>query len=338
MQSAIPETFKCYYVDKPVDGTVTAGVTERRIDELPEGDVLVRVAYSSLNYKDALAATGNRGIVKRFPHVPGVDAAGTVVKSESPEYKVGDEVLVTGFDNGATRWGGWSEYLRVPHDWIVPRPAGLSLREAMILGTAGLTAAMCVDALQKHDVRPEKGAVLVTGASGGVGSVAVALLAKLGYEVAAVTGKATSHDYLKGLGATKILGREDVDDRSDRPLLSARFAGGIDTVGGNILGTMLRSIAHGGCVAACGLAASNELPITVYPFILRAVTLAGIDAAWCSCDARIEAWRRLSGEWKLPQLESIARAATLVEVDTFVTDILAGRVQGRTVLELAKRP
>lgn len=174
MQAAIPGTFRCYLVDKPADGPVTAGVTGRRVDELPEGDVLVRVAYSSLNYKDALAATGHRGIVKRFPHVPGVDAAGTVVKSESPEYKVGDEVIVTGFDNGSTRWGGWAEYLRVPHDWIVPRPEGLSLREAMILGTAGLTAAMCVDALLKHDVRPEKGTVLVTGASGGVGSVAVA--------------------------------------------------------------------------------------------------------------------------------------------------------------------
>jgi putative YhdH/YhfP family quinone oxidoreductase len=336
MQPAIPETFRCYLVDKPTDGPVTAGVAERRIDELPEGDVIVRVAYSSLNYKDALAATGHRGIVKRFPHVPGVDAAGTVAKSDSPLWKIGDEVIVTGFDSGATRWGGWAEYLRVPHDWIVPRPAGLTLREAMILGTAGLTAAMCVDALQKHEVRPEKGTILVTGSTGGVGSVAVALLAKLGYEVAAVTGKATSHDYLKSLGAATILGREEVDDTSERPLLSARFAGGIDTVGGNILGTMLRSIAHGGCVAACGLAASNELPITVYPFILRAITLTGIDAAWCSSEARNNAWRRLSGEWKLPQLESIARTATLADIGTFVSDILAGRIQGRTVVEVCK--
>jgi putative YhdH/YhfP family quinone oxidoreductase len=335
MQSAIPATFRCYLVDKPADGLAAAAVTERCIDELPEGNVLVRVAYSSLNYKDALAATGHRGIVKRFPHVPGVDAAGTVLRSDSPHFKVGDEVLVTGFDNGAARWGGWAEYLRVPHDWIVPRPEGLTLREAMILGTAGLTAAMCTDVLQKHDVRPEKGTVLVTGASGGVGSVAVALLAKLGYDVAAVTGKASSHDYLKSLGATKILGREEVDDTSGRPLLSARFAGGIDTVGGNILGTMLRSITHGGCVAACGLAASNELPITVYPFILRAITLTGIDAAWCAPEARIEAWRRLSGEWKLPQLESMARTATLADIGTYVTDILAGRVQGRTVVQIS---
>ena len=335
IRRTIPTTFRCYLVDKPSDGPVTAGMAERRIDELPEGDVLVRVAYSSLNYKDALAATGHRGIVKRFPHVPGVDAAGTVVHSDSPQYKVGDEVLVTGFDNGATRWGGWSEYLRVPHDWIVPRPDGLSLREAMILGTAGLTAAFCTDALRKHDVRPEKGAVLVTGASGGVGSVAVALLAKLGYDVAAVTGKASSHDYLKGLGATKILGRGEVDDNSGRPLLSARWAGGIDTVGGNILGTMLRSIAHGGCVAACGLAASNELPITVYPFILRAITLTGIDAAWCPSEARGEAWRRLSSEWKLPQLESMARVATLADAGTFVADILGGRIQGRTVVDVS---
>jgi putative YhdH/YhfP family quinone oxidoreductase len=321
-------------VERSADDRVAAGLTERRIDELPEGDVLVRVAYSSLNYKDAMAATGHRGIVKRFPHVPGVDAAGTVVRSDSTQWKVGDEVIVTGFDNGATRWGGWADYLRVPHDWIVPRPAGLSLREAMIVGTAGLTAAMCTHALQKHDVRPDCGSVVVTGASGGVGSVAVAILAKLGYDVAAVTGKTSSHDYLRSLGATKILGRDEVDDRSGRPLLSSRWAGGVDTVGGNILSTLLRSMSHAGCVAACGLAASNELPITVYPFILRAVTLTGIDAAWCSLETRIEMWRRLSAEWKLPQLEAMARVATLAEIGPLVDDILAGRMQGRTVVDL----
>ena len=282
----IPKTFHCYLVDRSADGQVTAGLAERPVSELPEGDMLVRVAYSSLNYKDAMAATGHRGIVKRFPHVPGVDAAGTVVSSGAAQFKPGDKVIVTGFDSGAARWGGWAEYIRVPHDWVVPLPSGLSLREAMVLGTAGLTAALCVDALQHHDVRPGSGTVVVTGATGGVGSVAVAILAKLGYDVAAVTGKAASHDYLKGLGASTILGRDEVDDKSGRPLLSARFTGGVDTVGGNILGTLLRATAHGGCVAACGLAASNELPITVYPFILRAVTLTGIDAAWGPIEKR----------------------------------------------------
>ncbi len=280
MESSIPKTFRCYLVDRAGEGRVSAGPAERRIDELPEGDVLVRVAYSSLNYKDAMAATGHRGIVRRFPHVPGVDAAGTVVASEAAEFKPGDEVIVTGFDCGSTRWGGWSEYIRVPHEWVVPRPDDLSLREAMILGTAGLTAALCVDALQKHNVRPGSGKVVVTGATGGVGSVAVAILAKLGYDVAAVTGKAASHAYLTDLGARQILGREEMDDKSGRPLLSARFAGGVDTVGGNILGTLLRS--------ACARrlcnrlragreqrTASKRLSLHFAP-----VTLTGIDAAW----------------------------------------------------------
>jgi acrylyl-CoA reductase (NADPH) len=337
MESNIPRTFRCYVVDRAVDGPVSAGLAERRIDELPQGDVLVRVAYSSLNYKDAMAATGHRGIVRRFPHVPGVDAAGTVAASEAAEFKPGDEVIVTGFDCGSTRWGGWSEYIRVPHEWVVLRPEDLSLREAMILGTAGLTAALCVDALQKHDVWPESGKVVVTGATGGVGSVAVAILARLGYDVAAVTGKAASHAYLKELGARQILAREEVDDKSSRPLLSARFAGGVDTVGGNILGTLLRSAAHGGCVTACGLAASNELPVSVYPFILRAVTLTGIDAAWGPLAQRVEMWRRLAGEWKPPQLEAMARNTTLAEIAPLVENILAGRMQGRVVLDMQGR-
>jgi putative YhdH/YhfP family quinone oxidoreductase len=334
MQTTIPQTFRCYLVDRAADGTVSAGLAERRIEELPEGDVLVRVAYSSLNYKDAMAATGHRGIVRRFPHVPGVDAAGAVASAEAAEFKSGDEVLVTGFESGAGRWGGWSEFVRVPHAWVVTRPKGLSLREAMIFGTAGLTAALCVDTLQKHDVRPGSGTVVVTGATGGVGSVAVAILARLGYDVAAVTGKAASHDYLRSLGANTILAREEVDDHSGRPLLSARWAGGVDTVGGNILGTLLRSVAHGGCVTACGLVASNELPVTVYPFILRAVTLAGIDAAFCSHRQRMEMWRRLAGDWKPTWLEAMARDATLAEIGPLVADILAGRIQGRVVVDI----
>ena len=215
----IPKTLKCYLVARDSSGAVTAAVAERPTGELPQGDVLVRVAFSSLNYKDALAATGHPGVVKQFPHVPGVDAAGTVVASEVPEFVPGNPVLVTGFDGGATRWGGWAEFVRVPHEWIVPLPAGLTLREAMILGTAGLTAALCVDSLQKHDIQPDRGPIVVTGATGGVGSVAVAILGKLGYQVAAVTGKAEAHDYLKRLGAAQILAREELDDRSGRPLL-----------------------------------------------------------------------------------------------------------------------
>jgi putative YhdH/YhfP family quinone oxidoreductase len=331
----IPKTFKCYLVARDSSGNVTAGLAERPTDDLPEGDVLIRVAFSSLNYKDALAAKGYSGIVKRFPHVPGVDAAGTVVASDVSEFASGDPVLVTGFDGGATRWGGWAEFVRVPHQWIVPLPEGLALREAMILGTAGLTAALCVDALQKHDIQSDSGPVVVTGATGGVGSVAVAILGKLGYHVAAVTGKAEAHEYLRGLGAMQILAREEADERSGRPLLSGRWAGGVDTVGGNILGTILRSLRHGGCVAACGLANSNELPVTVYPFILRAVTLAGIDAAWCPAPLRLGAWQRLAGPWKPENLESMAHFTTLSGLEPYVTDILAGRIRGRVVVALA---
>jgi putative YhdH/YhfP family quinone oxidoreductase len=329
-----PDTLKCYLVDRDPSGSVTAGVAERSLDELPAGDVLIRVAFSSLNYKDAMAARGHAGVVKRFPHVPGVDAAGEVVASQAREFAAGDPVLVTGYDGGASRWGGWAEFVRVPHEWIVPLPEGLTPREAMILGTAGLTAALCVDALQKHGIQSDSGPVVVTGATGGVGSVAVAVLAKLGYHVAAVTGKTAAREYLKQLGAAQILARENLDDRSGRPLLSASWAGGVDTVGGNILGTLLRSLRHGGCAAACGLAGSNELPVTVYPFILRAVTLAGIDAAWCPAPLRLEAWHRLAGAWKPENLESMARVTTLSGLESHITEILAGRIRGRVVVAL----
>ena len=277
----IPRTMKCYLVARDSSGAVTAGVAERSTDELPEGDVLIRVAFSSLNYKDALAATGHQGIVKRFPHVPGVDAAGTVVASEVPEFAPGDPVLVTGYDGGATRWGGWAEFVRVPHEWIVPLPAGLTLREAMILGTAGLTAALCVDALQKHGIRPDSGPIVVTGRHRRRGE-----RGRGDPRQAGLPGRRRDR---QGRGPRlSETPRGDADPRPRRgrrpqrpALASGRWAGGVDTVGGNILGTLLRSLRHGGCVAACGLAGSNELPVTVYPFILRAVTLAGIDAAWC---------------------------------------------------------
>ncbi len=216
----LPETFRCYLVSKDAAGNVSGQITRRRLAELPPGEVLIRVAYSSLNYKDALAATGHPGVNRVFPHIPGVDAAGTVADSGVSEFVEDDPVLVTGFDMGANRWGGYAEYVRVPHDWIVPLPFPLSLRDSMALGTAGLTAAMAVDSLRKHDVAPDRGEVVVTGASGGVGSIAVALLAKLGYLVAAVTGKASAHDYLKKLGASQVLDRQAVDDTSGKPLLS----------------------------------------------------------------------------------------------------------------------
>jgi acrylyl-CoA reductase (NADPH) len=330
-----PNTFQCYLVTKDAEGNVSSGVAERAIDELPEGDVLVRVAYSSLNYKDALSATGHPGVTRVFPHVPGVDLAGWVARSGVYELVEGDPVLATGFDLGASRWGGFAEYARVPQDWIVPLPSGLSLRESMILGTAGFTAGLCVDALKRHGVEPEEGEILVTGASGGVGSMAVAILAKLGYHVAAVTGKTTAHQYLKELGAQRILGREEVDDRTSRPLLHAHWAGAVDTVGGNILATVLRGTKHGGCVTACGLTAGNQLEMTVYPFILRGVTLAGIDAAWGPIPLRHEIWQRLAGPWKPEDLEKMATFVGLSELPPRIDAILAGRVTGRVVVTIA---
>ena len=331
----LPETFRCYLVDKHADGNVSGGFTERPLAELPDGEVLIRVEYSSLNYKDALAATGHPGVNRVFPHIPGVDAAGTVAQSGAYEFVEGDEVLVTGFDMGSNRWGGYAEYVRVPQDWVVPLPDGLSLRESMMLGTGGLTAGFCVDALRRHDVRPDSGQVIVTGASGGVGSFAVAILAKLGYHVVAVTGKTTAHEYLQSLGAAEILPREAVDEKSDKPLLSRRWAGAVDTVGGNALSTILRSMQLSGCVAACGNAGGFDLPITVYPFILRGVTLVGIDALGCPPELRHRAWSLLAGPWKPDQLETITSVVRLPDLPERIDAILHGKITGRVVIEIA---
>jgi len=331
----LPEKFRCYLVTKDPEGNVAGEMTERPLDELPEGEVLIRVNYSSLNYKDALAAKGHPGVNRVFPHVPGVDAAGIVAESGVYEFVEGDRVLVTGFDVGANRWGGYAEYVSVPQDWVVPLPEGLTLRESMMLGTAGLTAGFCVDALVRHDVTPQSGPVVVTGASGGVGSFATAILAKLGYKVSAVTGKAAAHGYLKSLGAAEILPRQSVDDTSGKPLLNRRWAGAVDTVGGNILSTLLRSTQLSGCVAACGNAAGHELPITVYPFILRGVTLAGIDAAWCPIPLRHETWHKLATKWKPDCLDTIARYIDFEDLPAQFDEILASRLTGRLAVTIA---
>jgi putative YhdH/YhfP family quinone oxidoreductase len=330
----LPDTFRCYLVDKDAAGQVSGRVTRCRREQLPEGDVLIRVVYSALNYKDALAATGHPGVNKVFPHVPGVDAAGVVAASGGGPLAPGVPVLCTGFDMGSNRWGGWAEYVAVPQEWVVPLPTGLSLREAIILGTAGLTAGMCVDALQRHDVAPDRGEVVVSGASGGVGSMAVAILAKLGYQVSAVSGKPSAHEYLRRLGAGQILGRQAVDEPADRPLLSARWAGGVDCVGGNILNTILRGTKHSGCVVTCGTVSGVRFEATVYPFILRAVTLTGVDAAWCPHALRDESWRRLAGPWKPDRLEEMAEFRPLEDLPTQIDRILAGQVTGRVVIEI----
>jgi acrylyl-CoA reductase (NADPH) len=328
------ETFRALVVRKTADDGVSRAIERLTAADLPPGEVLIRVEWSSLNYKDALSATGHLGVSKNYPHVPGIDAAGTVVESMVDRFAVGQQVLVTGFEFGASRWGGYAELARVKDEWVVPIPAGLSARDGMIYGTAGFTAAMSLEALQRHDVRPESGPVVVTGASGGVGTMAVALLAHAGYEVEGATGKQSAHELLMRLGAKRILSRDEVRDAS-RPLLGARWAGAVDTVGGPILATVLRSIRHGGCVTACGLTAGADLPTTVYPFILRGVQLIGIESANYPMPKRVALWSKLAGGWKPADLESlVSQTVTFEELEPPIQAILKGQITGRVIVHV----
>jgi acrylyl-CoA reductase (NADPH) len=303
-------------------------------DALPDGDVTVAVTYSSLNYKDGLAVTGQGRIVRSYPMVPGIDLAGTVLASESPDYKPGDEVVLTGWGVGERHWGGYAEMARVKSAWLVPLPRELTARQAMALGTAGFTAMLSVMALEEHGVGPHGRPVIVTGAAGGVGSVAVALLAQRGYTVAASTGRSELHDYLKGLGASEIIERAALAAPSTRPLESERWGGGVDTVGSTTLAAVLRTTAYGGSVAACGLAGGNDLPTTVLPFILRAVNLLGIDSVLCPPDRRRTAWERLARDVPSDTLNRITQVAPLADVPRLAGEILQGRVRGRVIIDV----
>jgi acrylyl-CoA reductase (NADPH) len=329
----ISETFDCYLVSKDNDGKTSAQVTRKPLIDLPAAEVLIRVAWSSLNYKDALSASGHPGVTRTFPHVPGIDASGVVVRSQSPMVEEGEEVLVTGFDLGQNTWGGFAEYIQVPADWVLPLPDGLDLRTAMIYGTAGLTAGQCVEALQRQGIEPDHGEIVVTGASGGVGSMAVAILSQLGYQVVAVSGKRDAEEYLLTLGARRVIAREEVNDASRKPTLAPRWAGAVDTVGGNTLTTLIRSVEHNGCVAACGLVGGADLPLTVYPFILRGVTLAGIDSVECPLETRTRIWHNLADSWKPKHLDQICTdEVTLDQLDHRIEQILAGRIKGRVIV------
>jgi putative YhdH/YhfP family quinone oxidoreductase len=272
--------------------------------------------------------------VSRFPHVPGIDAAGIVVESSSPRIAVGSQVIVTSFELGAGRWGGYAQYIRVPADWVVPLPAGLTLRESMILGTAGFTAAMSLEAIEQCGIGAGSGDVVVTGASGGVGTLAVAILAKSGYRVAAVSGKPEARALLTRLGAAEVVSRDELLDRTDKPLLKARWAAAVDTVGGKMLADLLRSMKPHGCVAACGLVGGIEIPTTVYPFILRGVRLWGIDSAWYPPENRAVLWGKLAGAWKPGMLNDIATEVALDGLEDKIQEILAGRMIGRVVVAL----
>ena len=326
------DTFTAYRVEKEGDET-TRSLQELSVSDLPEGDLTVKVAYSSLNYKDALSATGNPGVTKNYPHTPGIDAAGTVVSSDSGDFSEGDEVIVTSYDLGMETDGGFGGMIRVPADWVIPLPQGLDLRESMVLGTAGLTAALCLDALLRQGLTKEDGPVVVTGATGGVGSVAVALLGKLGFETVASTGSEEAHDLLKSLGASEVIDRHELSEEQKRPMLKSRWGGAIDTVGGSTLTNVVKSLKWGASVAACGLVAGPKLGLTVFPFILRGVNLLGVDSAQCPMAKRKEVWGKLAGEWNV-DLDKITNEITLDGLDDAVDAILQGRTQGQTLVRL----
>jgi putative YhdH/YhfP family quinone oxidoreductase len=327
------DTFSALVARAAATGELTFSVETLTDEQLPPGEVTIAVEWSGLNYKDALAARGHRGIIKQLPHVPGIDAAGTVLHSSDARYQVGQAVLVTGYELGCERWGAWAEQIRVPADWVVPLPSGLTPRQAMLIGTAGFTAAQCVEALLHNGLQPNAGPIVVTGASGGVGSVAVMLLSQLGFHVNAVTGK--DPGYVKQLGAVETLSRDSLLDSSSKPLLAARWAGVVDTVGGTLLASIIRSTQQRGCITACGLVGGHELPLTVYPFILRGVRLIGIDSAHCPYANRLAIWQHLATDWLPKQLEQIVDCEiTLEQVPAQVTRILAGQVRGRVLVRV----
>lgn len=314
------------------DDGLTRRVEQLSMDALPPGDLLVRVDYSSLNYKDALSANGNRGVTRAYPHTPGIDAAGVVVESRNPAWRAGDAVIVSGFDLGMNTAGGFGRYVRVPAEWAVTMPAGLDAFQAMVLGTAGFTAALALQRLQSLGLTPDAGEVLVTGASGGVGTLAIALLAKLGFSVAAATGKPELRDLFLQLGASAILDRRELEQDGHKALLRQRWAAAIDTVGGPILAGVIKSMRANGLVAACGNAASPELALTVYPFILRGVSLLGIDAATCSLDLRNELWGKLAGDWRVNLPDALVTVTDLAGLPAHIERTLQGLQAGRVVV------
>ena len=308
-------------------------VEEKQVADLPAGDVLVRVRYSALNYKDALSANGNRGVTRRYPHTPGIDAAGIVEESTVAEFAAGDAVMLCGYDLGMNTPGGFGQYVRVPADWVAPLPAGLTLKESMILGTAGFTAGLSIHRMMAT-VKPEHGEILVTGATGGVGCFAVGILAKLGYAVVAVSGKVDADTLLRPLGVKEIISREAFTSKSGRALLAPRWAGVIDTVGGNILVTAIKSTRPQGVVTCCGNAASPELPLNVYPFILRDVSLIGIACQYCPAPIRNAILARLGDEWRIDAIDDMVDEVSLDELDGRIEQMLHGRHAGRTIVNL----
>ncbi len=326
--------FKALVVNKLDDGKTTAAVESIDIDQLPEGNVIVAVEYSTVNYKDGLCIGPGGGLVRNYPHVPGIDFAGTVEASDDERYKPGDSVVLTGWRVGEAHWGGYAQKARVNADWLVPLPAGLSAKQAMGIGTAGLAAALAVMALEDHGLAADNGPVLVTGAAGGVGSVATAMLAKLGHQVAAVTGRAEMADYLTSLGADRIVAREELNETVKRPLEKEVWSGCVDAVGGATLARVLGQLQYGASAAAVGLAGGADLPASVVPFLLRGVNLLGIDSVMQPYDNRLRAWQRLAADVPIEKIEAMTEVATLADLPALGKSILKGQVKGRVVIDV----
>jgi acrylyl-CoA reductase (NADPH) len=325
-------SFKAFVLEQHLN-IQTCQIKEFEDYALPPGDVTVAVEYSSLNYKDGLAVTGTGKIIRQFPMVPGIDLAGTVLQSADARYKDGDRVLITGWGIGERSWGGYTQKNRVKADWLVPLPDGINTRQAMAIGTAGFTAMLCVMALEHQGVKPGDD-VVVTGAGGGVGSVAVAVLAKLGYRVVASTGRSETHGYLRSLGAGDVIDRSIFNNPSGKPMDAERWHGAVDSVGGATLATLIRTMKYGGSIAACGLAGGADVSTTVFPFILRAINLLGVDSVYTPPPKRREAWRRLTLDLPAHKLEQMTRVISLGEIERFSREILAGKVQGRIVVDV----
>lgn len=328
------EPFKALVVEKQ-DDRFSMAVQKLSLHDLPEGEVLIRVRYSGINYKDSLATIPDSRIVSRYPMVPGIDLAGVVVRSEDPRFQEGDEVIATSYEIGVSHFGGYSEYARIPAKWIVPLPQGLTLKEAMIIGTAGFTAALSVQRLEENQLSPVSGKILVTGATGGVGSFAVAILSSLGYQVEASTGKVSEHDYLQALGAASIISREAVLEGKASALGKQRWAAAVDPVGGETLAAILSQIQYGGSVAVSGLTGGAQLPATVFPFILRGVNLLGIDSVQCPMKTRLQIWNRLAADFKLTNWESLVqREIAIDQLPDVLPDLLQGQARGRTLVNM----
>ena len=331
------QPFKALQVSES-DGKFVKQIVERSVDDLPAGDILIRVSHSSVNYKDALSASGNKGVTRQYPHTPGIDAAGVIESSNEPSLHVGEEVIVMGYDLGMNTSGGYGQYIRVPSSWVIHKPRGLSPENAMVFGTAGFTAAMCADTLMQVGIAPDQGPVLVTGATGGVGIVAVWLLANLGFEVVAATGKADQHDLLKAIGASSCVTRETVLENAARPLNKPIWAAAIDTVGGDVLGNIVKSIRYGGSVACCGMVAGHQFTTSVFPFILRGVNLMGVDSVELPLDVKQEIWNLLGDRWLFDNFadfkQRVVHVTKLNQLGGVLDSVLAGTHTGRHVVDL----